>query len=101
VKYAWIKDHRTEFPIAIMCRVLDVCRSAFYQWLRNPDRVRQQRQQAIVEQIKIIRQERFILQSQEKTQFARLHQPRKFRGEPELRYIPRVRRSWGRPCCLT
>jgi len=60
VKYIWIKDHRAEFPIGVMCRVLDVCRSAFYQWLRNPDRAHQQRRTAIVEQIKVIRQERFM-----------------------------------------
>lgn len=60
MKYAWIKEHRTEFPVGLMCRVLEVCRSAFYQWFRNPARAHQQRRTAIVEQIKVIRQERFM-----------------------------------------
>ena len=36
VKYAFIKEHRREFDTAVMCRLLDVSRSGFYQWLRNP-----------------------------------------------------------------
>lgn len=36
VKYAFIKTHRGEFETAVMCRLLDVSRSGFYEWLRNP-----------------------------------------------------------------
>ena len=36
VKYAFIKAHRSEFNTAVMCRLLDVSRSGFYQWLRSP-----------------------------------------------------------------
>ncbi len=35
-KYAFIKAHRGEYDTAVMCRLLDVSRSGFYQWLRNP-----------------------------------------------------------------
>ncbi|MBX3302488.1 MAG: hypothetical protein KF693_09765 [Nitrospira sp.] len=43
VKYAFIKAHRGEFDTAVMCRLLDVSRSGFYQWLWNPlsDRARE------------------------------------------------------------
>ena len=36
LKYAFIKGHRREFDTAVMCRLLEVSRSGFYQWLRNP-----------------------------------------------------------------
>ena len=36
VKYAFIKTHRGEFDTAVMCRLLDVSRSGFYDWLRHP-----------------------------------------------------------------
>lgn len=36
VKYAFIKAHRREFDTAVMCRLLDVSRSGFYEWLRKP-----------------------------------------------------------------
>jgi putative transposase len=32
VKYAFIADHRTIFPINVMCRVLKASRSGFYAW---------------------------------------------------------------------
>lgn len=36
VTYAFIKAHRREFDTAVMCRLLDVSRSGFYECLRNP-----------------------------------------------------------------
>ena len=36
VKYTFIKAHRREFDTAVMCRLLEVSRSGFYEWLRNP-----------------------------------------------------------------
>lgn len=36
VRYAFIKAHRREFDTAVMCRLLDVSRSGFYEWLRKP-----------------------------------------------------------------
>jgi len=60
MKYAWIKQYRIKFPTAMMCRVLEVCRSAFYRWINNPDRAQQRRRDALVIQIKTIRQEPFM-----------------------------------------
>jgi transposase InsO family protein len=36
VKYAFIEKHRCQFRIAAMCRVLQVSRSGFYEWLGRP-----------------------------------------------------------------
>jgi putative transposase len=35
VKYAWIKQHMTEFPTDSMCRFMQVSRSAYYAWLHR------------------------------------------------------------------
>jgi hypothetical protein len=35
VKYAWIKQHKTEFPVGSMCRFMRVSRSAYYSWLHR------------------------------------------------------------------
>jgi putative transposase len=34
--YAFIKEHRNEFETALMCRVLGVSRSGYYEWLGKP-----------------------------------------------------------------
>lgn len=34
--YSFIKADRREFDTAVMCRLLDVSRSGFYEWLRKP-----------------------------------------------------------------
>ena len=35
MKYAWIKQHMSEFPVESMCRFLRVSRSAYYAWLQR------------------------------------------------------------------
>lgn len=35
-KYAFIKAHRQEFPTEVMCRVLGVAPSGYYEWLQRP-----------------------------------------------------------------
>lgn len=36
VKYAWIQEHKYEFPVSAMCRVMDLSRSSYYEWLYRP-----------------------------------------------------------------
>jgi putative transposase len=35
-KYDFIKAHQNEFSVVTLCRVLEVCRSGYYEWLRHP-----------------------------------------------------------------
>ena len=52
MKYAWIKDHRDEFPIKAMCKVIGVSRSGFYKSLHARPSQRTLRSQRIREQVK-------------------------------------------------
>jgi putative transposase len=53
VKFAFVKDHRRRWPVAIICRVLDVARSGFYAWLRRKPSARQVRQQELLAKIRV------------------------------------------------
>lgn len=45
MKYAWIKNHRGSFPVAVMCRVLGVSKAAYFAWRkRRPSRRAQRRE---------------------------------------------------------
>lgn len=47
MKYAWIHTHRDSYPIAVMCHVLDVSKSGYYESLRRPPSERAQRRERI------------------------------------------------------
>ncbi len=54
MKYAWIKEHRDSFPIAVMCDVLQVSASGYYDSLTrtpSPRAARQARIQRAVQQV--------------------------------------------------
>ena len=37
MKYRFINEHRHEYKVATMCRVLKVARAGYYAWLHQPD----------------------------------------------------------------
>ena len=37
MKYRFINEHRHEYRVATMCRVLKVARAGFYAWLHQPN----------------------------------------------------------------
>ena len=54
MKYAWIREHRDSFPVAVLCDALEVSASGYYAWLDRPASPRAQRHdqiQAAVQQV--------------------------------------------------
>ena len=41
--YEFMRAHRAEFPLAVMCRVLRLSRSGYYDWLKRPPSARARR----------------------------------------------------------
>lgn len=48
MKYRFMNEHRHEFAITLMCRVLRVARVGFYQWLHQPVSKREQDDQRLL-----------------------------------------------------
>lgn len=52
MRYAFINDHRDQWPVAVQCDVLAVSRSGFYAWRRREPSVTARRRAALTEQIR-------------------------------------------------
>lgn len=57
MKFAFIADHQDEFPIEVMCCVLEVSRSGYYAWQQRPASATAQRQGELIEQIQQVHAE--------------------------------------------
>jgi len=54
VIFAWIEERRGEFPIAVMCRVLEVSRSGYYAWRTRPPSAAEQRREELAHEVRQI-----------------------------------------------
>lgn len=52
MKYRFMNEHRQEFAITLMCRVLKVNRAGFYAWLHQPESERHKEDQRLLELIR-------------------------------------------------
>ena len=52
MRCAFIKEHENTWPIAVLCRVLEVTRSAFYKWMNRSTTPTQAKQMQILSEIK-------------------------------------------------
>jgi putative transposase len=37
MRFAWIESHENDWPVELLCRVLNVTRGGYYDWLSQPD----------------------------------------------------------------
>jgi putative transposase len=77
VKFAFIRDHREEFPVELSCQVLGVSRSGYYAWSRRAPSEASRRRTELTEQIRQIHGE-----SREVYGAPRVHQELLARGVP-------------------
>jgi putative transposase len=54
VKFAFIEEHLSEFPVTVSCRVLEVSRSGYCVWIERPQSARDKRREELVGKIKTV-----------------------------------------------
>ena len=57
MRFEFIEDHRDEFPVTRMCKVLDVSRSGYYAWRGRPPSEREMANRELYEKIKAVYEE--------------------------------------------
>jgi len=75
MRYAFIKNHREEFSVRLMCQTLKVSRSGYYAWRDRPISERGQTNQQVVAEIREIHWE-----SRQTYGSPRIHAELRFRG---------------------
>jgi transposase InsO family protein len=54
VIFSFIDEHRTRWPVTLMCSTFDVSTSGFYAWLSRPESDQERRRRVILEEIRVI-----------------------------------------------
>ena len=52
--FAWIEERSEEWPIAVLCRVLEASRSGFYAWRSRDTSVAEERREELTDEVKAI-----------------------------------------------
>ena len=52
MKYAWITNHRDSFPVALMCNVLNVSSSGYYDSVDRPASAKAQRHERLKQTVR-------------------------------------------------
>lgn len=55
--FTWIKEHQEQFPVEVMCQVLEVSKSGFYASLDRPPGERRKRREELADRIKAVHEE--------------------------------------------
>lgn len=105
MKFAFVKEHRRLWPVAITCHVLKVTRSGFYAWLKRKPSKRAVRQEKLLARIRVAhaqnrelygspRVHRALLidggETVSRNTVAKLMRQAKIRAKTRRRYVPRT-----------
>ena len=52
MRYACIDRRRNDYPVRMMCRLLDVCASGYYAWRQRPESARAERDRGLLAKIR-------------------------------------------------
>lgn len=52
MRYRFVREHAKQFPLAALCRVMEVAKSGYYAWRRRPESARTRANRALLVEIK-------------------------------------------------
>jgi transposase InsO family protein len=76
MKYRFIDEHRSQWPVRLMCQVLQVSSGGYYTWRDRPASVQQQRRRVLTSELRALHQE-----VQERYGSPRMHAELQARGQ--------------------
>ncbi len=59
MRFAFVEEHPEQWPVSVLCDVLEVSRSGYYAWRSAQESSRSERERALVDEMKSIHAERF------------------------------------------
>ena len=104
MKFAFIKESLSEYPVEVCCRVLEVSRAGYYAWRDRPASAAAVRREQLVQKIKIVHQqnrrvygsprvcEALVAQGEKVSEntVARLMKQREIRAKTKRKFVPRT-----------
>ncbi len=54
MKYAWIKQQSSDYPVTVLCQFMTVLRSCYYEWLYSPKTAREKENEELIEILKVL-----------------------------------------------
>ncbi len=104
MKFAFVRDHRSRWPVAVICRVLKVARSGFYAWLKRKPSRRTVRRRELLAKIRVAHAENRELYGSPRVHralridgevvsrntVAKLMRQAKIRAKTRRRFVPRT-----------
>lgn len=104
MKFAFIEEHLTEFPVDVSCDVLEVSRSGYYAWVNRPQSERGRRREELAVKIQLVHEQNRkvygsprvwrILQSQGESvcenTVADIMKERQIRAKHKKKFVPKT-----------
>jgi transposase InsO family protein len=112
VKFTFIEDHLSEFPVEMACETLEVSRSGYYAWRVRPESGQAKRREELAEKIRAVHEEnRFVYgsprvykalkaegESVSENTVAKVMREQEIRVKTKKKFVPRTTESnHGRP----
>jgi putative transposase len=101
MSYRFIQQHQSDYPVRVLCRVLQVTPSGYYRWCQQPQSQRAHQDQQLLGQIKMVHQQSRQIYGSPKIQQALRKQGIRCGRNRVMRLMRQAGLASKRPRCFT